>query len=53
VSGNVSAANLGAMVTAASGWMLATSAAALAATATSLLGKRRKRQNQKNCKQTR
>jgi hypothetical protein len=53
VSGYVTAANLRAAVGAAAGWVLpATSAATLDAFA-SLLGKCCKRQNQKNCKQTR
>ena len=47
VSGYVTAANLrAAMCASAPGWMLP-------AASTSLLGKRRKRQNQENCKQTR
>jgi hypothetical protein len=54
VSGYVTAANLRAAAGAATGWVLpATSAAALAAASTSLLGKCRKRQNQKDCKQAR
>lgn len=52
VSGYVTAANLRAMITAASP-LTTTSAAALTAASTSVLGKRRKGQNQKNCKQTR
>jgi hypothetical protein len=46
VSGYVTAANLRAAAGAAAGWMLT-------AATSSLLGKRRQRQNQKNCKQTR
>jgi hypothetical protein len=54
VSGNVTAANLRAGMSAASRRMLpTTSALRMRATAASLLRKRRKRQNQKNCKQTR
>jgi hypothetical protein len=55
VSRNVTAANRRAMITAASAWMLAATAARgmLPTASGSLLSKRRKRQNQKNCKQTR
>jgi hypothetical protein len=50
----MAAANLRAAAGAAAGWVLpATSPAALTAASTSLLGKRRKRQNQKHCKQAR
>jgi hypothetical protein len=53
VSGDMTAANLRAAAGAAACVLPSTSAAALTAASTSLLGKRRKRQNQKNCKQTR
>jgi hypothetical protein len=52
VSGYVTAANLRAVRTAAAP-LTTTSAAPLTAASTPVLGKRRKRQNQKNCKQTR
>jgi hypothetical protein len=51
VSGDVTAANLRASMGTASRWMLPTSA--LRMPAASFLGECRKRQNQKNCKQTR
>jgi hypothetical protein len=54
VSGDVTAADLRAGMSAASRWMLPTTTALrMPATSASLLGECRKRQNQKNCKQTR
>jgi hypothetical protein len=53
VSGYVTAAHLRAAAGTATAPLTATSAAALTAASTPVLGKRRKRQNQKNCKQTR
>jgi hypothetical protein len=55
VSGDVTAANLRAGMSATSRRMLPTTTSGwmLPATSASLLGECRKRQNQKNCKQTR
>ena len=53
MSGNVTAANLRAVQAAASGMDVAHHLRRVPAASASLLGKRRKRQNQKNCKQTR
>jgi len=54
VSRDVTAANLRSGVGTASRWMLTTtSALRMPATSASLLGERRERQSQKNCKQTR